>query len=423
MFFNLKKFLSFSLIEYIVLIFPFTILSGPLLSDIFISFFFLTLAFKLLFVKDSDISIYFRKFLNNKYFIIFFIFFIYININSYINFNWNVYYQKSFHTSLPYLRFIFASYLIAFIFIENRIALKIFLFILVFIIVFLVFDGIYQYIFKVNLFGMQKWDPNRITSIFDDEQIVGSYIIKTLPLSLIFFFNNKKYLDKKNLFLITIFLAFQGILIFLSGERTSFALFIIFMFLFLIIFQPILKFFLIGFFPVILLLILIISFNPTAKKRMIIDTYNQIFIHGKIAVFSEIHQSHYVTAIKMFKDKPLIGHGVKSFRKVCKNYEINKWSCTTHPHNYYIQFLAELGILGFLFLLYFYLFILYKFIKTLKIKNQSKKIIKLLIYSSFLLNLFPFMPTGNFFNNFNSILLYLPVIFLIYYNFNKKIFR
>ena len=274
---------------------------------------------------------------------------------------------------------------------------------------------------------MKKWDPNRITSIFDDEQIIGSYIVKTLPISLIFFFFNKNYLNKKNLFLITLFLGLQGIIIFLSGERTSFGMFIIFILFFLIIFKPLHSYVLYGILPMIALLIILIILNPTAKKRMIYDTYNQIFLNGEFKLFSEMHQSHYVSALKMFRDKPIMGHGIKSFRKVCKNYEVNKWSCTTHPHNYYIQFLAELGLLGFLFLLIFYLFILYKIINIYKAKDSQIKFINLLIYSSFLINFFPFMPTGNFFNNFNSIMLYMPVIFLLYFCFKipnlNKIFR
>jgi hypothetical protein len=44
----------------------------------------------------------------------------------------------------------------------------------------------------------------------------------------------------------------------------------------------------------------------------------------------------------MFKDKPIIGHGVKSFREVCKedSYK-NFYGCATHPHNFYLQFLIQ----------------------------------------------------------------------------------
>ena len=54
----------------------------------------------------------------------------------------------------------------------------------------------------------------------------------------------------------------------------------------------------------------------------------------------------------MFKDKPLFGHGPKMFRVICadEKYATGVTPCMTHPHNFYIQLLAETGIIGFLFL-------------------------------------------------------------------------
>ena len=55
----------------------------------------------------------------------------------------------------------------------------------------------------------------------------------------------------------------------------------------------------------------------------------------------------------MFKEKPLFGHGAKMFRIYCQKEEnfvaIN--ACTSHPHNFYAQMLAEAGIIGFLLLI------------------------------------------------------------------------
>ena len=40
-------------------------------------------------------------------------------------------------------------------------------------------------------------------------------------------------------------------------------------------------------------------------------------------LFSVQHHSHYETAWNMFKDRPLIGHGIKSFRYTCDDYKVN----------------------------------------------------------------------------------------------------
>ena len=50
----------------------------------------------------------------------------------------------------------------------------------------------------------------------------------------------------------------------------------------------------------------------------------------------------------MFKDNFLFGVGLKNFRHACKDkkYFISELSCSTHPHNTYIQLASELGIIG-----------------------------------------------------------------------------
>ena len=55
-------------------------------------------------------------------------------------------------------------------------------------------------------------------------------------------------------------------------------------------------------------------------------------------IFSKQHDSHIRTAYKMFKARPIFGHGPKMFRIKCKNekYAVCKCPCSTHPHNFYV---------------------------------------------------------------------------------------
>jgi O-antigen ligase len=72
----------------------------------------------------------------------------------------------------------------------------------------------------------------------------------------------------------------------------------------------------------------------------------------KLVIFSPAHDSLIRTAYNMFEDQPLFGHGPKMFRLMCKDkkYAEGMSPCMTHPHNFYVQLLAETGIIGFLFL-------------------------------------------------------------------------
>ena len=62
---------------------------------------------------------------------------------------------------------------------------------------------------------------------------------------------------------------------------------------------------------------------------------------------SRTHKSFY-TAIKMYKSKPLTGHGSKSFIFKCNEKEFQSGGIrSTHPHNIYLQLLAENGLMSF----------------------------------------------------------------------------
>ena len=106
---------------------------------------------------------------------------------------------------------------------------------------------------------------------------------------------------------------------------------------------------------------------------------------------------------------------VKNFEKIKKNQKILskyefKNGCNTHPHNFYLQFLSELGIIGLLFLVSIYIFVFYMICKILLIKFKKGKISSdLILYGNYYAILFPIIPSGNFFNNYLCLLIFLPL--------------
>ena len=164
------------------------------------------------------------------------------------------------------------------------------------------------------------------------------------------------------------------------------------------------------------------------NQRMVVHTKLQLNISGeKIKIFSNEHQDHYLIAYKMFQDNILFGQGPNSFRYMCSKDKFkleNNLGCTTHPHNIYIQSLAEIGLVGFSFLSFCFIFVYFNIIKKI-ISNYNQKLSNNNFYIHILLvtislSLFPLAPTGNLFNNWMSIIFYIPIGFFLNEYFKSK---
>ena len=138
----------------------------------------------------------------------------------------------------------------------------------------------------------------------------------------------------------------------------------------------------------------------------------------------------YVSSLKVFVKYPIFGAGNKNFRVVtCTsyvsdenstiNYQLYKYKskaeneiynsqyiCSTHPHQIYFEFLAEHGIVGTLILLFVFFNLMYRTFKKIK-TNFYKNNLQLASLAYILILFIPLLPSGSFFNNYGSILLWI----------------
>ena len=107
------------------------------------------------------------------------------------------------------------------------------------------------------------------------------------------------------------------------------------------------------------------------------------------------------------------------FRFKCSDekYEIDKFSCSTHPHNFILQILSETGLIGFMFYMFFYFKILTVFIKKLYFwfLNRQFSYPQYILSSSIIVIFFPLATSGNIFNNWLSCTHFFSIGILLFF--------
>tara|TARA_B100000401_G_scaffold348825_1_gene246567 strand:+ start:459 stop:1778 length:1320 start_codon:yes stop_codon:yes gene_type:complete len=415
----------------LIILMPALLITGPFLSDTAVVL--IDLIFIYFLFKEKKFEL-----INNFTFKILIIFNVYICIRSI--FADDILF--SLKSSLPYFRFTILIFAVVFFLRKNDKLIQYFSIGILITILILCSDALFQFFFEFNSLGFKVENPDKINGLFGDEGVLGSYLIRFLPLFLACLLT---IFRTKNKYLFIISFLYVGFLIFLSGSRSSIALYILFTFILLFFFSFYRKVILIN--TLILLSILTVllikyDFSSIDKNQYyenklkykiyynLINPIKSIFFekertenlqNKKLIIFTRVYHTHYETAYNMFKENKVFGVGNKMYRRLCNDpkYYVNKYSCTTHPHNFYIQILAENGIIGFAFISSFFLYLclqLYKELYFRIIKKKSNLNNKsLLIFIGIFLNFWPIIPSGNFYNNWISVLIYFPIAFYIFF--------
>ena len=117
----------------------------------------------------------------------------------------------------------------------------------------------------------------------------------------------------------------------------------------------------------------------------------------------------------MIRDKPIFGHSNRGYKINCTKYAVDQFSCPSHPHNNYLQIFVENGLFGFIYLFSFFIYfsaILFKNILNIK-KKKNLNLSEICFILAIYLNLWPIAQTGNLYNNWLSILYFIPVAFVL----------
>ena len=365
------------------------------------------------------------KYLNNKSFYIFILFWSSLLINTLFSDSFN----DSITRAIGFIRFVFLVFAIKYYLSFNDYFYRNKVFKIWSIIFFIVSgDLIFEFILGYNTLGYRNDLIGRLSGFLDQELKIGHFYFGFILISLSFI-----YYKYKNIFLLYFFVAIFLIISFLIGERSNFikTFIILFLFVFFVDIDFILRKIL---FTVTLIAIItsIIFTNNTYKQRfytmLITPIMADTMRDGEKLKLSNIlktnqYGAHYDTAIKIFKNNIFFGIGLKNFRKessknqyINEEFFYNELRQSTHPHQLHFELLSEAGLFG-----YFSYFIFFIYFLKISIKQQimNRNVYHLSAIIFILSNFIPLLPSGSFFTTYGATIFWIN--FSIIELFNNEI--
>jgi O-antigen ligase len=392
---------------------PISIVLGPAISLINI----ITISFVFLVFTIRTLEL---KFLRNSSFLLLILIYFYLIFNSFISIDFEMGMGRNFGFIRFILLFLTTNYFFLY-FKKSKTVYKIW-FLVIFVII---IDSFVEFFFGRNILGYGELYGDRIVSFFKDEPIVGAYLNGFILILSGYILD--KFFKKKLIFKI---LALSLILIFLTcviftGERSNMIKIVIGLFIFFYLNHHL------NLTNKIIMTLLVIAFFSVAVMN---STYLKYRYSERLLLplidkdkrekfYKENNYINiYKSGIAVFKNYPIFGVGSKNYRvEIDNNLSNNEdYFINNHPHQVYIEFLAEHGIVGTIILLSIIFTLIFK---NLKIIILSRNSIQLGAFIYLIINLLPILPSGSFFSDFNATLFWLNFSIMYACNPQTNIFN
>ena len=409
-FLNLKKFyiLLFSVI-------PLTIIIGPSLSLTNILLLGIIFLIYLPFEKKN-------YFLKDQTFILLICIYFYLIFNSLVA----VDFDKSMPRNFGFLRFIlFFLFFNFFVYKFNNLNSILFTWTITIFIV--IFDSYVEIFYGKNLLGYGEIYKERVVSFFKDEPIVGGYLNGFLFIIVGYLF--QRFFERELKFKIILFFLIILLIacVIFTGERSNGIKALFGTSLFFLLNQKIdlrnkiISILLISCFSLVLIFnsdYLKIRYGDQLFSKIIDKDQRKQFIDGNL--YLKLYKSGYA----VFKDYPIFGVGNKNYRVVTTNNVSEKvnenYFVSTHPHQFYFEVLSEHGLIGSLIFLSLLFYLVFKYLNVIIF---SKNDIQLGCFIYLIINFLPILPSGSFFGDFNSTLFWINLSLMYACNPKTNIFK
>lgn len=341
--------------------------------------------------------------------IIFFLTYLYIIIiSSLSDFSYD---SLTYDGVIFYFRYYFFCLAILYLSLENKKLINNIIFISLITTIVVILDGTLQLATGKNILG---WEIlYRVSGLFKDELVIGVFLSKILVLCFTYYDLSypKKYIKLRYLFIITGF-----IFLIYTRERSALVLFILYFLLYFLFVKKLnIKLILTIIFLITSILIstLLISEDISNYLFVTLSQINQSYI--PYLPYPEGYEGLILSALNIFNENNILfGSGANSFRNLCELYSFKNF-CTSHPHNYYIQTLIDLGLVGLIILILIYIRIIFLFFKI----DDNDRLFKGFVLIS-LTYFFPLIPSMNFYNNWTNVIIFTPISISLYYWYTSK---
>ena len=402
-------------ISFLLILLPIAMTTGPFLPDLFLSI----ISFYFIFVSFKYRLFYYYK---NLFVYIFSLFYFYLLLRGLFS---SYPYESLIKYNGPifYFRYLFFILGLRYLLKENINLLKYFTYSLLIVVLFVSIDGYFQWITGYNFFGFRS--PSiRVTGVFHTEEILGHFLAHVAPL-LIVLLTFLYGVNKKQIFLYISILMFVEIMIFISNDRAAFLKIFQFTFLLVILSSYFKLFRFISFIISIIIIVLLVNIAPDSAERFQHTISDVSSTTIPYMPWAPSHETHFAVAFDMFFKNPLFGQGPQLFKTLCQIVPEYSSGCTSHPHNYYVQTLGEMGLIGLLFIFIFFVYIFIKlfkhFISLWFLKSNKNNLLPdyylFLVCLVFIL-LWPLIPHQSFYNNWLNATIFTTLGF--YHFFTEK---
>ena len=316
------------------------------------------------------------------------------------------------------------------------------------------FDLIFQYFAGYNIIGLESKTIGA-SSFFYDEGVAGSFLLSFGFFLIYKIFMKFEKKTAKNEIIKSLLVSIISIGIFVSSQRIPMIIWILFLtFYGMVFYKSKLKSILFSF---IILSVFIISFSSSQERIRYVSFYEnaKTILDKSILVYMTNKNEKKLDQVKLYLKKQsllttkdldfvkgsghanlfangvfiwgknkFLGIGYKNYYNKCAEYKL--LICSTHPHNYYLDVLVTVGLLGLVVLIVYLLFITLRSLQYFKIYyiNKERKNYNLLfiLLINFFIIFFPFKSSGSFFTTAN-ITYTMIILILLNSRIDKKFFK